>query len=99
MQSVQTLLTTAGVNTTGWTLTTATGVSADGSVIVGDGTHGTTTEAWLARFAPLDSDGSQSGGGSSFPTGFITTGVVAQSFAGQAAIGGTFGITAISRIQ
>jgi uncharacterized membrane protein len=35
MQSVQALLTAKGVSTTGWTLTSAAGVSADGQVIVG----------------------------------------------------------------
>ena len=39
MQSVQALLTAKGVSTTGWTLDVATGVSADGQVIVGVGTN------------------------------------------------------------
>jgi probable HAF family extracellular repeat protein len=75
MKSVSGLLNSAGVNITGWTLDTASGVSADGSVVVGSGTDPNgNTQAWLARF---------SAGG----TGLITPGVVAQSFSGQAAIG------------
>jgi probable HAF family extracellular repeat protein len=76
MQSVQVLLITSGVNMTGWTLTSANGVSADGSVIVGYGTDPLgTTEAWLARFS------------AQFGNGLITPGVVAQSFSGQSAMG------------
>jgi probable HAF family extracellular repeat protein len=75
MKSIPGLLTAAGVNITGWTLDTASGVSADGSVVVGSGTDPNGNgQAWLARFSP---DG----------TGLITPGVVAQSFSGQAAIG------------
>jgi probable HAF family extracellular repeat protein len=75
MKSVSGLLTAGGVNITGWSLELASGVSADGSVVVGSGTDPNgDTQAWLARF---------SAGG----TGLITPGVVAQSFSGQAAIG------------
>jgi len=36
---------------TGWTLTTANGVSADGRTIVGTGTHNGQTEAWVAQWS------------------------------------------------
>ncbi len=78
MKSIGGLLVASGVNMTGWTLTNATGVSADGSVIVGYGQDPSSNEeAWLARFS------------SQFGNGLITPGVVAQSFAGQAAMGQT----------
>ncbi|HEY6833266.1 MAG TPA: autotransporter outer membrane beta-barrel domain-containing protein, partial [Pseudolabrys sp.] len=64
-------------NMTGWSLSTATSVSADGSVIVGYGGHPSFNEAWLARFSPV------------FGVGLITPGVVAQSFADQSAMGQT----------
>jgi probable HAF family extracellular repeat protein len=78
MQSIRALLIASGVNMTGWTLATATGVSADGTVIVGSGTSPSSqNEAWLARFS------------SEFGNGIITPGVAAQSFAGQAAVAQT----------
>jgi probable HAF family extracellular repeat protein len=53
MKSVQALLTTQGVSTTGWTLTTARGVSADGLVIVGDGIDPNgRTQGWIAKLSP-----------------------------------------------
>ena len=49
MQSVGLILTTAGVDLTGWTLKRATGVSADGNTIVGWATNPDgDTEAWIA---------------------------------------------------
>jgi len=36
---------------TGWTLTTANGVSVDGRTIVGTGTHNGQTEAWVAQLS------------------------------------------------
>jgi uncharacterized membrane protein len=49
MQSVQQVLEGAGVNLAGWTLTEATGVSRDGSVIVGTGTDPAgSIEGWMA---------------------------------------------------
>lgn len=48
-QTIQDLLTTAGVNLSGWNLTEAVGISADGSTIVGIGSNGVTSEAWIAR--------------------------------------------------
>jgi probable HAF family extracellular repeat protein len=45
---LNTYLPTLGINLTGWTLTTATGVATDGRTIVGTGTHNGTTEAWMA---------------------------------------------------
>jgi probable HAF family extracellular repeat protein len=78
MQSIQSLLVAGGVNMTGWTLTNPTGVSADGTVIVGtDLDPSGQQEAWLARFS------------AQFGTGLITPGVAAQSFAGQAAVAQT----------
>ncbi len=53
MQSVQALLTAKGVSTTGWTLTDAQGVSADGQVIVGFGTDPNgRTQGWIANLGP-----------------------------------------------
>lgn len=49
MQAIATLLTNAGVDLTGWSLTTATAISADGATVVGYGTHNGNTEAWVAR--------------------------------------------------
>jgi uncharacterized protein YhjY with autotransporter beta-barrel domain len=87
MQSIKGLLSASGVNMTGWSLTQATGVSADGSVVVGYGTHAAIEEAWLARFSTQSGTGTGTGAG--LGTGFITPGVVAQSFAGQSAMGQT----------
>jgi probable HAF family extracellular repeat protein len=65
MQSIQQLLTNAGVNMTGWNLSNAYGVNADGSVIVGIGTDPAgMTEAWIER-----------------NLAFITPSIAAQSFA------------------
>src|SRR5712691_9226942 len=48
------LLTASGVDLTGWRLNSATGVSADGTVIVGYGTDPTgNIQAWIARLTPL----------------------------------------------
>jgi probable HAF family extracellular repeat protein len=53
MKSVQALLTAKGVSTTGWTLTSAQGVSADGQVIVGSGVDPNgRTQGWIARLGP-----------------------------------------------
>jgi len=50
LKSVQNLLVADGVNLTGWELIAATGVSADGSVIVGFGTDPQgLRESWLAQ--------------------------------------------------
>jgi probable HAF family extracellular repeat protein len=102
MQSVQGLLTSAKVDMTGWNLATATGVSADGRVIVGNGTNGGQSEGWIARIAlPGDTAGGggsgPTGGGGSGPTGggttppppsgFISFDTLAASLAGQSAIG------------
>src|SRR5579872_28216 len=76
IQSIQNLLTASGVSLTGWALQNATGVSANGAVIVGYGTDPAgLTEAWIARFT---------NGGA-----FITPTIVTQSFSGQSAIGQT----------
>jgi uncharacterized protein YhjY with autotransporter beta-barrel domain len=76
MQSLQSLLVASGVSMTGWTLSSAQSVSADGTVIVGYGRQAGRQEAWLARCSPLCN-------------GLITVNTVAQSFAGQAAMGQT----------
>jgi hypothetical protein len=53
MKSVQALLTAKGVSTTGWTLGSATGVSADGRVIVGSGADPNgQTQGWIADLGP-----------------------------------------------
>ena len=50
IQSISNLLTAAGVNFTGWALSNATGVSNDGTVIVGTGTNPSgQQEGWIAR--------------------------------------------------
>ena len=51
LESIQDLLVASGVNLTGWTLTRATGVSADGTVIVGMGTDpaGRNFAGWITR--------------------------------------------------
>jgi probable HAF family extracellular repeat protein len=50
MQSVQALLTASGVSTTGWALTNAQSVSADGTVLVGVGRDPSGHEqAWIAH--------------------------------------------------
>jgi hypothetical protein len=51
MRSLASILTSElGVDLTGWQLTGATGVSADGHTIVGDGLHPNgDREAWIAR--------------------------------------------------
>jgi hypothetical protein len=56
MQSVATILTAADVDLTGWTLSRANGVSADGYTIVGSGKNPDgSTEAWIADLR-VDSD-------------------------------------------
>lgn len=46
-QSLTTILKAHGVKLTGWTLTAATGISADGKVIVGNGTFGGQQRNWI----------------------------------------------------
>ncbi len=53
MQSVASILTTAGVDLTGWTLESANGISADGYTIVGSGVNPDGFyEAWIADLTP-----------------------------------------------
>ncbi len=47
------LETTHGLNLSGWHLTAASGISADGSVIVGTGTSPSGTEAWRATIPAI----------------------------------------------
>jgi len=50
MRLIADVLTAEGIDLTDWTLTSAEGVSADGSIIVGNGIHGDgTREAWMAN--------------------------------------------------
>jgi len=49
LQPLKTLLANAGANLSGWTIGTATGVSANGKVIVGYGTRDGHREGWIAR--------------------------------------------------
>lgn len=46
---IATLLTSAGANLAGWSLSSAKGVASDGKTIVGDGSHNGTPEAWIAH--------------------------------------------------
>lgn len=49
MRALDEVLIDLGIDLTGWTLTQATGISADGSIIVGYGDHtGFGPEAWIA---------------------------------------------------
>ena len=76
MQSISSLLTASGVNITGWTLSLANGVSADGTVILGTGTNPSgNTEAWITRCSP--------------GCALLSSGTVSRSFSGQSAIGQT----------
>jgi uncharacterized membrane protein len=53
MKSVQALLTAKGVSTTGWTLTSAQGASANGQVIVGVGVDPSgRQQGWIATLGP-----------------------------------------------
>jgi uncharacterized membrane protein len=49
MRSLAAVLTSAGADVSDWALSQATGVSSDGKVIVGNGSHNGTYEAWIAR--------------------------------------------------
>lgn len=49
LQLLSDVLALAGVNLTGWTLDEASAISADGSTIVGTGTHGGVREGFIAR--------------------------------------------------
>jgi len=51
MVDLNTYLPSLHVDLTGWTLTAANGVSADGRTIVGTGTHNGQTEAWVAQLS------------------------------------------------
>jgi autotransporter-associated beta strand protein/probable HAF family extracellular repeat protein len=77
MQSIQDTLNAEGVNLTNWTLTFATGISADGQTIVGEGTSGGNYEAWTANiplnaFALLDLNGMNRSIGSLLWGGTVT---------------------------
>jgi probable HAF family extracellular repeat protein len=83
MQSVQEVLIAAGVPMDGWTLNSAIAVSADGSTIVGTGTHASNPYGdlgWIARIRgtgtgtvnpnnPVDEVPTGSGGSNNPPTG------------------------------
>jgi probable HAF family extracellular repeat protein len=76
MRLIGDLLTASGVNTTGWVLTVANGVSGDGSVIAGTGTNPSgNTEAWIVRCTSA--------------CALLSSGTVSRSFSGQSAIGQT----------
>ena len=51
LEYVQDVLVATGVDMTGWNLRKATGVSADGTVIVGSGDSATGGQAWIATLA------------------------------------------------
>ena len=50
LKTINSLLTGQGVSLEGWTLSTATGISGNGKVIVGYGNHNGATEGWFVRF-------------------------------------------------
>lgn len=76
MQSIAQVLAASGVSTAGWRLSNATGVSANGTVIVGYGTNPSgVQDAWLMRCT--------------VSCGLMSFGNTAQSFAGQSAMGQT----------
>ena len=52
MQSITHILTLHGINLTGWKLTAATGVSADGTTIVGQGSYNGQIANWVAYLPP-----------------------------------------------
>ncbi len=53
VRSIEDLLTSYGLDMSGWVLSEATGISADGLTIVGKGNRsGQPTEAWIANLAP-----------------------------------------------
>ncbi len=55
VRNLKSVLTTNGIDMTGWQLTAATAISADGSVIVGYGTNPDgQTEAWVIKGYSLD---------------------------------------------
>jgi probable HAF family extracellular repeat protein len=63
MVDLNTYFPSLGINLTGWTLTTANGVSGDGRTLVGTGTHNGLTEAWVAHLASLTAAGGVPDGG------------------------------------
>jgi hypothetical protein len=53
MQLIQNVLAADGIEITGWTLEEATGISADGTTIVGYGVDPNgQTQAWIAHVQP-----------------------------------------------
>lgn len=77
MQRLASLLSAGGVNLGNWTLNNATGVSADGKVIIGAGTNAGVSQSYIARCESLSCQG------------LTTAGDVAKSFSGQSAFGQT----------
>ena len=51
MVDLNSYLPTLHLDLTGWTLTSANGISADGRTVVGTGTHNGQTEAWVAQLS------------------------------------------------
>jgi probable HAF family extracellular repeat protein len=82
MESIKTLLNAAGVNTTGWSLTSASGVSADGTVVIG----GESAKVWIAR---LSSSGTGIITTDEAARSFASLGALGQT--GNAAIAGSLG--------
>jgi uncharacterized membrane protein len=52
LEYVQDLLTAAGIDMSAWYLHEATGISADGATIVGQGGNSIYTQAWIAHIPP-----------------------------------------------
>ena len=62
-QTIADLLTAAGFNVSNWHLTQALGISADGSTIVGNGSNGIVSEAWVAYLPVASGSGPPRSGG------------------------------------
>lgn len=86
VQSISSLLTTAGVDLSGFKLNACDDISADGSVIVGSGQSDHEQEAWIVRLNAPGSGGDSTGSGDdttgdSTSSGLMTMGSLAQSAA------------------
>lgn len=79
LRSIAGLLSANGVNLTGWSLASAVGISADGAVIVGNGSSpGVASQVWIAR---LGSTLSPTGSATITPIGLTTPESLIQSVA------------------
>jgi hypothetical protein len=53
MRDLQAVLLDAGLDLTGWTLSYANAISADGLTIIGGGDHNGQSESWIAHVGDL----------------------------------------------